>query len=91
MGERGTDCLSQPELQVVRDAAPGKAPDALAQHLAGCRRCQERLLFGAERQRKAAPRDVSLSTSVRRFAVMVFCLIVMIVIFVWSLRRLTGE
>jgi hypothetical protein len=37
-------CLTTAGLQALRGAAPGRAPHALAQHLAGCARCQERML-----------------------------------------------
>ena len=37
-------CLSDAGLSAFRAAAPGKAPADLAAHVAGCARCQERLL-----------------------------------------------
>lgn len=43
----------------VRGAPPGEVPEDLAQHLAGCERCQQRVLFGAlhrTRRRREMPR-----------------------------------
>jgi hypothetical protein len=37
-------CLNANGLESVRNTAPGRAPDAAAAHLAGCARCQRRLL-----------------------------------------------
>jgi len=37
-------CLSEADLRALQGARPGQAPPALAQHLAGCSRCQQRLL-----------------------------------------------
>jgi hypothetical protein len=88
MADRASGCLGESDMQVLRDAAPGTAPDALAHHVAGCRRCQERLLFGAERPPRAATRNDTLWPSARRLAFLVLCLIGMIALFVWSLQKL---
>lgn len=37
-------CLTQAGLELLRVGDPGKAPQALALHLAGCARCQDRML-----------------------------------------------
>jgi hypothetical protein len=37
-------CLTPAGLRALKQAAPGGAPPELAAHLAGCERCQERLL-----------------------------------------------
>jgi hypothetical protein len=37
-------CLTPAGLTLLRAAAPGRAPQALALHLASCSRCQERML-----------------------------------------------
>ena len=42
------ECLSEDQIASLRDAAPGQAPPELAQHLAGCERCQSRALFGPD-------------------------------------------
>ena len=51
---------------------------------------EERLLFGAERERRAAPR-ASTGTSGRRLAVMVLCLVVMVAILAWSVYLVAGR
>jgi hypothetical protein len=40
----GRGCLTEAGLRAIQDAAPGHAPAEAAQHLAGCGRCQRRLL-----------------------------------------------
>lgn len=37
-------CLTRAGLELLRAADPGKTPQALALHLAGCARCQDRML-----------------------------------------------
>jgi len=53
-------CLTEAGLLAFRGASPGKAPADLAAHVAGCARCQERLLTSDEGtlgpgKRKAPP------------------------------------
>jgi hypothetical protein len=54
-------CLSAAGLLAVRNALPGRAPDEAAMHLAGCARCQRRLLSdgapGALYAGKPRPRE----------------------------------
>jgi hypothetical protein len=45
-------CLSDEQIDAVRGAPPGEAPEELARHLAACSRCQERALFGSEPRRR---------------------------------------
>lgn len=76
---------------MVRDAPPAGAPEALAQHVAGCLRCQERLLFGAQRPGHTGPRkQAAVWPQWRRLLVLLLCLIAMVVAFVVSLRMLAG-
>src|SRR6185369_16981682 len=37
-------CLAAEGVSAIRDAPPGAAPEELAGHVAGCARCQQRLL-----------------------------------------------
>ena len=48
-GDPPSRCLTDAEIASLRTAVPGRAPEALARHLASCERCQGRALFGAER------------------------------------------
>jgi hypothetical protein len=53
-------CLTEAGFRALASAPPGEAPGELAAHLAGCARCQDRVLQaaaggeGAGRPRKAA-------------------------------------
>jgi hypothetical protein len=89
MDDRQPGCLTESEMRVIRDAPPAGAPEALALHLAGCLRCQERLLFGA--LRAAGPRkQATVWPPWRRLVVLLLCLMAMLVVFVLSLRMLTA-
>jgi hypothetical protein len=54
-------CLTAAGLAAFQRAPAGRAPQEMAAHLAGCGRCQERLLYGMRgpatnpRARRAAP------------------------------------
>jgi hypothetical protein len=93
MGEsvaRQGGCLTEAQLAEVRAAEPGKAPEALARHLASCERCQERALFGAARppgKKKATPEF----PSVRRAIFYAALVLGAILVFVWSLVKLAGR
>jgi hypothetical protein len=55
-------CLTDAGFKALGSARPGEAPAELAAHLAGCARCQDRVLQGATgadgvRTRSAAPRS----------------------------------
>lgn len=83
-------CLSDLQLSELRDAAPGRAPEALARHLAECERCQARALFGAERpaaKRRPAPEVPSLKRALLLGALVLFAM----AFFFWSLAKLTGR
>jgi len=85
-----TDCLSDDELASLRDGAPGAAPAGLAQHLAGCERCQARALFGAARRpglKREPPQLPSLGRAFGLLAIVVLALLA----FIWTLSRLAGR
>jgi hypothetical protein len=83
-------CLTDEQLAEVRSAEPGKAPEALARHLATCERCQARALFGAARttgKKKPAPEFPSLKKAFLLGALV----IVAMAVFFWSLAKLSGR
>jgi len=84
------ECLSDSQLAQLRAAAPGRAPEALAHHLASCDRCQARALFGAERvvggPRKAPPQP----PSVGRALLIAGVVLAAMGAFFWTLLKLTG-
>jgi hypothetical protein len=87
---RASGCLTDEQLAELRAAAPGKAPEALARHLATCERCQARALFGAERpavKKKAVPELPSL----KKALVLGALVIVAMAVFFWSLAKLSGR
>ena len=85
------ECLSDSELAQLRAAAPGRAPEALAHHLASCDRCQARALFGAERvvggPRKAPPQPPSLG----RALLLAGLFLAAMGAFFWTLLKLAGR
>jgi hypothetical protein len=51
----GRGCLTAAGLAAVQGAPPGRAPSEVASHLAGCGRCQQRLLSGLHAPGAAPP------------------------------------
>ena len=84
-----TDCLTDAEIASLQDAPPGAAPGELAQHLAGCERCQSRALFGAVRS-PGKRREPPALPSLGRALVLLAMVILAIAAFFWTLARLTG-
>ena len=84
-------CLTDAQLAELQAAAPGRAPEALARHLASCDRCQARALFGSERamggQRKAPPEP----PSVGRALVLAGVVLAVMGAFFWTLLELAGR
>jgi hypothetical protein len=83
------ECLSEDQIASLRDAAPGQAPVELAQHLAGCERCQSRALFGSVRKtgiKREPPKLPSLSRALLMLALVVLAMVG----FLWTLSRLAG-
>ncbi len=81
-------CLSPAGVAAVGASAPGRIPPEVAAHLASCARCQERVLTGgvprATRRATAAP------PSLKRAFLLVGLIVLSILAFFWTLRRLTG-
>ena len=85
-----TECLTDAQLALLRDSPPGSAPEELAQHLAGCERCQSRALFGSARP-QGARREAPKLPSFRRSLLLLALVILAMAAFFWSLGRLTGR
>jgi hypothetical protein len=62
----GQGCLTAAGLAALQRAAPGRAPAEVAAHVAGCSRCQQRLLSSLREPGKggsaSAPRRASSSS-----------------------------
>jgi hypothetical protein len=86
---RSAGCLTAQELALVEAAAPGKAPAALAQHLATCALCQERALFGAAR--RLAGRDAPKMPSLQRAIVLLVVMLAALGVFLFSLQSVVGR
>jgi hypothetical protein len=80
--------LSAEGIAAVSDATPGRTPPEVAAHLASCSRCQERVLSGGMPRgpRKPAAEPPSL----KRALLFVALIVASILVFFWTLRRLTG-
>jgi hypothetical protein len=84
------ECLSEDQIASLRDASPGQAAPELAQHLAGCERCQSRALFGAVRKAGIAREPPALPSLSR--ALLLLALVVLAMAgFFWTLGRLVGS
>jgi hypothetical protein len=83
-------CLTDTQLAELQAAAPGKAPEHLARHLAACARCQARALFGGERP-SGPKRPAPEFPSVRRAIFLAALVLVAIAAFFWSLAKLSGR
>lgn len=80
-------CLTDAGLRVVAEALPGRAPAELAAHLAGCTRCQRRLL-GVDRAAPAAPARPAPSPG--RLAILLLGVLLALAAVLWSARLLVG-
>jgi hypothetical protein len=88
----GRGCLTAAGLAALRSAVAGQAPPALATHLAGCARCQERVLaVDAPRGKadRATPRAVV--PSLGRTILLAVVLLAAIVAMLATLRHLAGS
>jgi hypothetical protein len=81
-------CLTDVGLQAFKGARPGAAPPELAAHVAGCARCQDRLLTADPDAvgpgKRTAPPPVW-----RVFALFLGGLVLAVVAFAW-MRRVLG-
>ena len=82
-------CLTEAGLQAFRSAAVGRAPAELAAHLAGCARCQERVLaVDAPRPRGGRRKARAELPSLGRSLLLAVLLIAAIVAALVTLRQL---
>jgi hypothetical protein len=77
-------CLTPAGLARLAAAPPGRAPEALASHLATCGRCQDRMLA---RLRPAGERRVARRPPLWRALVVVVALIVLVLVALTLARR----
>jgi hypothetical protein len=84
-------CLSEAQLAELAAAAPGRAPEALARHLASCDRCQARALFGAERKASGPKRGLPEAPSLGRALLLAGCVLAAMGVFVWTVLKLAGR
>lgn len=77
-------CLTNAGLRAVAEAPPGGAPPGLAAHLAGCAKCQRRLLRG-DRGVAAAPVP-RRPPSPLRLALLLAALLLVFVALLWTTR-----
>jgi hypothetical protein len=85
-GEAG-GCLSREQVSLLQSATPGQAPPEIAQHLAACARCQERVLLGWDR---APSRRPAATPSLERLLLVVGVVLVAIAMFFYSVLKLAG-
>jgi hypothetical protein len=84
-------CLTDAALDALEAASPGQAPEDLARHLAGCARCQDRVLVRArgatgERRREAAPRRSPWLSAAIVLGVMLLALVALLSTLLWFKR-----
>jgi len=84
-----SECLTDAEIASLHDLPPGSAPGELAQHLAGCERCQSRALFGAVRKTGLKREPAPVPSLGRALAILGMAILAMAAFF-WTLARLTG-
>jgi hypothetical protein len=82
--------LTAAGLAAFKAAPLGQAPEPLALHIAGCAACQERLLVAGVPGPRPKPgkKPRALAPSPGRTALLLGMTLVMILIALWSLRRL---
>lgn len=85
-----TECLTDDQLASLAQAVPGTAPSELAQHLAGCERCQSRALFGGVRRPGLTREPPALPSLGRGVALLAMVLLALFAFFV-TLARLAGS
>jgi len=84
-------CLTAAGLLALRSAAAGQAPPALAAHLAGCPRCQVRVLaVDAPRPRSGRRPARAVVPSLGRSLLLAALVLAAIVAALVTLRRLAG-
>lgn len=85
-----TACPSDAELSQLQAAVPGQAPPVLARHLAGCERCQQRVLFGSEARRAGKRRPPPEWPTPKRALVLLLAVLAALAMLLYSLRRVAA-
>jgi hypothetical protein len=83
--------LTDSQIDEVRAAPPGRAPEALARHLASCELCQIRVLFGAERRTAKAAGYRPAVPSLGRALVLLGVVVLAMAAFFYTLMKLAGR
>jgi hypothetical protein len=89
-GRAQSACLTDAELASLQSAPPGQAPQALALHLAGCERCQQRALFGSEKRPQTRRRRAPEWPSRRQALLLLVAVLATLAMLFYSLQRLSG-
>ena len=89
MQDRG-GCLTAAGLLALRSAVAGQAPPALAAHLAGCLRCQERALAVDAPRTKSGRPSRAVMPSLGRTLFLAALLLAAILAMLATLRHLAG-
>lgn len=84
-------CLTDSEIARLQAAEPGRAPEALARHLASCERCQTRALFGAQRRGAKPSRAVPAVPSLGRALFLLGLVVAAMAAFFYTLMKLAGR
>ncbi len=84
-------CLTDAQLAQLRGAAPGRAPEAFARHLASCERCQTRALFGGERRPTVARKTPPTTPSLRRALFLTALILAAMAAFAWTVQKLASR
>jgi hypothetical protein len=87
-------CLSPAGVSALKAAPPGGAPHELALHVAGCARCQRKLLESATandplKKGRGSPRPVA--PSMGRTLLLAALVMATILFFLYTLRKLAGQ
>jgi hypothetical protein len=88
---RPAGCLTDSEIASLQAAPPGRAPDALARHLASCEHCQARALFGAARRAQKPGRAATAIPSLGRALVLLGLVVAAMGVFFYTLMKLIGR
>src|SRR5215470_16309882 len=87
-------CLTSSGVAAFQAAAAGAAPRELALHVAGCPRCQQKLLETATANdplKRGKGKARALAPSLGRTIVLGVMVLVAILFFLFTLRQLTGR
>jgi len=84
-------CLTDAQLAELAATAPGRAPEALARHLASCERCQARALFGSERAAGGPRKPIPEPPTLGRALLLAGLLLAAMGAFLWSVLKLAGR